>query len=114
MAVTPSQLSFNAGELGPFVDARFDIEKYRFGCKTLENWWPKVEGPLDFRPGTHHAGLAKYAHNKVRVESFVFSETTRFVLEIGLNYIRFWSNYLSVDNGASIDAWAQPADYIAG
>ena len=107
MPVIPSKVSFNAGELGPLVDSRLDLEKYLFGCRTLENWWPRIEGPVYFRPGTHHAGFAKYAHSKCRLEHFIYSETTRFVMEFGLNYARFWSNYLSVDMGGTISAWSQ-------
>lgn len=44
--------TFNAGELTPKIDARYQIEKYRAGCRVMENFIPVIYGPAEKRPGT--------------------------------------------------------------
>ncbi len=90
----PYQLipSFNAGEISPYLDARADLEKYASGCRTLENFIIMPYGGVFRRPGTEHLGAAKFADKRCRLIGFNFSTTTRFVLELGNLYIRFWSN----------------------
>jgi hypothetical protein len=37
MAISSLIPSFNAGELSPLIHLRSDLEKYRAGCRTLQN-----------------------------------------------------------------------------
>lgn len=84
--------SFNAGELSPYLDARSDLEKYASGCRLLENFVIMPYGGVYRRPGTEYLGVAKHANKRCRLLGFNFSTTTRFILEMGEHYIRFWSN----------------------
>jgi hypothetical protein len=82
--------SFNAGEVSPFIDARTTLEKYRSACRTLENFQILPYGGVVRRPGFRFVGETKRSNTRCRLVGFNFSTTTRFVLEMGVGYIRFW------------------------
>ncbi len=105
--------TFNAGELSPYLDARSDIEKYASGCRLLENFVIMPYGGVYRRPGTEYLGEAKYANKRCRLVPFNYSVGTRFVLELGDRYIRFWSNGQQVEHTAS-DEWVTGTVYVAG
>lgn len=93
--------ALNAGELSPYMDARADVEKYRSGCRTLENMVVLPYGGVYRRAGTEYLGEAKNAGQRCRLLGFNYSVTTRFVLEFGHQYIRFWGNDSQVLSGGS-------------
>ena len=82
--------SFNAGEVSPFIDARTTLEKYRSACRTLENFQILPYGGVVRRPGFRFVGETKRSATRCRLIGFNFSTTTRFILEVGVGYIRFW------------------------
>jgi hypothetical protein len=47
-----SLISFNSGELSPFLDSRSDVEKVSSGCRILENMIVDTSGEIFRRPGT--------------------------------------------------------------
>jgi len=83
--------SFNAGELSPFLDAQVAVEKYPAGCRVLENFIPLPYGGVMRRPGTQFIAYAKTGSTQIRLIPFVFSETTRYVLELGPTYARVYN-----------------------
>jgi hypothetical protein len=83
--------SFNAGEVSPFIDARTSLEKYRSACRTLENFQILPYGGVIRRPGTQCLGATKSATSQTRLIGFNFSTTTRFIIEMGAGYMRFWN-----------------------
>ena len=93
--------ALNAGELSPYMDARADVEKYRSGCRTLENMVVLPYGGVYRRAGTEYLGEAKNANQRCRLIGFNFSVTTRFVLEFGHQYLRVWGNDSQVLSGGS-------------
>lgn len=82
--------SFNAGEVSPLIDARTSLEKYRSACRTLENFQILPYGGVMRRPGTQYLGNVKTSTAQTRLIGFNFSTTTRFVIEMGVGYMRFW------------------------
>lgn len=52
----PVRNSFNAGEVGPLINFRDDVQKYSSSCRVLENAVPLVEGGAKKMPGTYFAG----------------------------------------------------------
>ena len=98
MAVQQLIPSFNSGELSPYLDARSDLDKYASGCRFLENFIVLPYGGIYRRPGTEYLGAAKYSNKLCRLLGFNFSTTTRFILEVGELYIRFWSNGVQVQS----------------
>ena len=91
--------ALNAGELSPYMDARSDVAKYNSGCRRLENMVVLPYGGVYRRAGTEYLGEAKYANKRCRLLPFNFSVTTRFVLELGDQYLRIWGNNSPVLSG---------------
>jgi hypothetical protein len=83
--------SFNAGEVSPMVDARTSLDKYRSACRTLENFVIMPYGGAIRRPGTQYIGATKTSATQSRLIGFNFSTTTRFVIELGVGYLRVWN-----------------------
>ena len=52
-------VSLNAGEWSPLTDMRSDVDKYKRSCRKLENFIPRVHGPVERRPGTMFIKTAK-------------------------------------------------------
>ena len=91
--------ALNAGELSPYMDARTDVAKYQSGCRRLENMIVLPYGGVYRRAGTEYLGEAKLGNKRCRLIGFNFSVTTRFVLELGDQYIRVWGNNSPVLSG---------------
>jgi hypothetical protein len=108
-------LSFNAGELSPFLVSRVDQDKYESGCQTLENFTVLPYGGLMRRSGTQYLGPAKYPDKTCRLIGFNFSVTTNFILEFGEKYVRFWTNGTQVlKPAANVSAWVTSHAYVVG
>jgi hypothetical protein len=107
--------SFNAGEVSPFIDARTSLEKYRSACRTLENFQILPYGGVIRRPGTEYRGATKSATSQTRLIGFNFSTTTRFVIEMGAGYMRFWSGATGLPVTVTTPAaWATGNIYAVG
>ena len=91
-SANPLVQAFNAGRLGPRLQARVDLAKYQAGCNELENFIPTVQGPAVKRPGTRFALDAKYADKNVRLVSFEYSREQAYMLEFGEQYVRIFQN----------------------
>lgn len=77
--------SFNGGELSPLLDGQHGLDKTRSGCRVMRNWFPRVYGPAFRRPGLCFADqLAGWA----RIEGFLFSTDTVFLLELAPGVVR--------------------------
>ena len=83
--------NFRAGELSPRLEGRVDLEKYNEGAQTLQNMIVLPQGGVTRRSGSYYAGASKDG-GKVRLINFEFSDEQTYVLEFGLNYIRFYAN----------------------
>lgn len=70
-------VSFSAGELSPMVDARSDTDKYRSGCRTLENMIPRIYGAAERRPGTKYIDTC---NGMARVLPFIYSNTIAYIV----------------------------------
>lgn len=85
------RISFNAGELSPWLDPRIDLDKYRAGCRTLKNMLPAIYGGALRRPGTAYLGSAPGAGGQVRLVPFVASASTSYILEFSDLALRIWT-----------------------
>ena len=83
--------NFQAGELSPRLEGRIDLQKYNQGAQTLQNMVVFPQGGATRRPGTYYAGSSKDG-GKVRLVNFEFSDEQAYVLEFGVNYIRFFKD----------------------
>jgi hypothetical protein len=92
-----SLVSFNAGELSPLLDARADIDKYRNGCRQLQNAVVETYGAARRRVGTQFIAETNDHDRKSRLIDFQFSTATTFTIELGHEYMRFFSNGAQVE-----------------
>ena len=92
---------FNGGIWSDVLKGRYDLGNYKAASRTCENFIPTRYGQVEKRSGTKHLGFAKYDGKVCVLRSFQFSVTTKFILEFGGKYIRFWSNDLRVESGGS-------------
>lgn len=99
MAVHRWLNNFTGGEWTPLLDGRTDLEKYDSACRTMENIRPLPYGGGKLRGGLQYIAAARYADKVSRVIAFNFSTGTRFVIELGDLYLRFFSNKVQVTSG---------------
>lgn len=87
----PIQLAFSGGRLDPRMYARSDVNRYRFGCRTLDNFIPTVQGPALKRSGTRFVKRTRTSGAaKTRLIPFEFSRDQAYVLELSEGAIRFY------------------------
>ena len=97
--------NFTAGELSPRLDGRTDLQKYFFGCKTLENMVVHPHGSASRRPGTRYVSEIKDSSAVTRLIPFEFSTTQTYMMEFGNLYIRFYKdNGIITETGKTISA----------
>ena len=89
---TISQRSFSGGELSPKLRSRVDFFKYQTGAAKIRNFIPLKQGGVTNRPGTVYAHRAKDYDKKVRLIPFDAGSSGRFILEFGMQYIRFFKD----------------------
>lgn len=93
------QTNFTAGELSPLLHAFLDMNKYKNGLATAQNCLIRPQGPISKRTGSQYIATAKHAGtNIIRLMRFQFSQQNAYILEFGLNYVRFFKNALPVLN----------------
>lgn len=95
----PIQTGFVAGRLGPRMAGRTDLARYPFGCKTLNNFIPTVQGPVVKRSGTKFVKACETESEGSRLIPFEFSRDQAYVLEFFDNGIRFMR-----DSGAVLES----------
>lgn len=89
MAIKPALNQFNGGEVSPWLEGRFDWEKYKYSAKLCKNFIPLIEGSLKRRSGTHFVA---------ETESLPII-TTKFVVTFSDSPTVLPDTYISV-NGA--------------
>jgi hypothetical protein len=98
---SPLQTSFSSGELAPEFGARVDLEEYASGCRKIENMIPLIEGPAQRRGGTRFVRAVKDATDRTGFLRFQFNIEQAYVLEIGDQYMRFYTDHGIVLNGTN-------------
>ena len=92
-----THVKFNAGIWSEVLKGRYDLGNYQSASRTCDNFIPTRYGQVEKRSGTKHLGYAKYDDKVCVLHAFQFSVTTKFMLEFGEYYVRFWSNDLQVE-----------------
>ena len=101
MRLTPIVNSFASGELSPRLMGRTDSPKYSSGCETMENFIALPHGGAMRRGGTRFINEVKNSAHTTRLIDFEFSVDQTYVLELGDQYIRFYTNGGQVQSGGS-------------
>lgn len=97
----PPQLAFSGGEVSPALYPRTDIEKYKTSLRIARNFILHAEGSISNRQGSKMINATKYSNKVSIAQEFVFSRTQVYELEIGEQYIRFYTNGARVDNSGA-------------
>ncbi|MFA5217136.1 hypothetical protein [Sulfuricurvum sp.] len=111
--INPIQPTFAGGEFSPAIFPRVDIEKYRTGLKTCRNFLIHPHGGASNRPGTKYIATAKHSDKITLVKRFVFSDTQAYILEVGDQYIRFYTDQAVIPVNVP-DEWSTLNAYAIG
>lgn len=98
MAIRFPVISFNAGKVSPLIDARSDIEKYKFACRESENMLHRIYGPAERRPGTKFIDTTT---SVAKVLPFIFSDSIAYLLLFENLKLYFYFNGAQVLDGSS-------------
>lgn len=91
MLVNLVQTNFTAGEVSPRMLGRIDVERYKNGAETIENFIPLIHGGIKSAPMLRYNATAKFSNRTCRLIRFEFSKTEANMLEFGHQYIRFFN-----------------------
>lgn len=89
---TVIQTNFTAGELSPLMAGRTDLARYQNGCRRLFNMIVLPQGGATRRSGSILVATPKLADRTCRLVRFVFGDNQAFVIELGDQYARFFTN----------------------
>lgn len=98
---SPIVLSFSSGELSPLFDGHVDLEEYPSGCRAVKNFITMIEGPALRRGGTRFAQEVKDSTDRGGFLRFTFNVEQAYVLEVGDQYMRFYTDHGIVMNGTN-------------
>lgn len=105
------QPSFSAGEMAPATYARVDLARYYTGLRTCRNFEVMPEGGVQNRSGTRFIAEVKDSSKFTRLIPFQFSSSHTYIIELGNEYIRFYTNGGQVMDSGSPYEIASP--YLA-
>ena len=104
--------SFNAGALSELLVAREDLSKYHSGCTVMENMLPIPQGGAQKRPGTVYVAESKN-NTKIRLLPFEFSTEQSYVIELGNQYARFYTDGAQILGGAGTESLGSIGSIVA-
>lgn len=104
------QPSFAGGEVSPSVAARVDLSKRAVAVERAENFFVRVSGGMESRPGLQFIAEAKTT-DTTRLIPFEFNTEQTYILELGNQYIRFYTYGGQILSGGSPYEIASP--YLA-
>ena len=97
---SPILNALNAGEWSPLLAGRTDIQGYTASASVLENFIPKIQGPITRRGGLGFVRAVKNSVNRTWLVPFVKSRTTAYQVEFGDLYCRFYYQKSAVVTGS--------------
>ena len=83
----PHLFALNGGAVSPLALGRTDLARMRITAEEFHNCFPKVIGPLQFRPGFEYEG-STYADDPTRHLPFIFSADDTALIELTDNRVR--------------------------
>ena len=94
------QPSFAGGEVSPSVAARVDLSKRAVAVERAENFFVRVTGGMESRPGLKFVAQAKTT-GTTRLIPFEFNTEQTYILELGEQYMRFYTYGGQILSGGS-------------
>lgn len=106
----PAINSMATGEIMPEMHGRWDHQKYASALARCRNMISRPHGCVYRRPGTIHVHAAKYSDKKARFIEFDFNstESQAYVIELGHQYMRFYTADGVVLSGSTVYELATP------
>ena len=86
----PIQTSFLSGEISPRLLGQVDLEGYKEGAKTVENFTVHPHGGISRRGGFRFVAEVKDSSKTTVVRGLAYKNEFFYMLEFGHNYIRFF------------------------
>lgn len=97
---TPTIADFSRGELSPLFDGHVDLPQiYGHGLRLLEEMIVLPSGCITAMVGTRFLAEVKDSTRKTRAFSFAPDSSHRYTLEVGHEYIRFFTAHAPVLSG---------------
>lgn len=87
-----TQPSLSGGEISPGLRGRTDITRYAISLGKARNFITKPTGGGAKRPGTIFRGRVKFSDRLTRLIPFIYSNSVKYLIEMGDGYFRFWVN----------------------
>ena len=78
--MNPTLLSFNNGEVSPYLRHRIDLEKAASSAETCENFTATPYGAISKRPGLLHVGMSTAAPQNSHLHPFISTDGSRYLL----------------------------------
>ena len=101
----PIATNWTSGELSKLLIGRVDLAKYANGADTLENFLIMLQGGITRRPGSRYVASTK-DDGVARLLPFQYSADQDYVMEMGDEYLRFYSN---AADAVTVTSW--PSTY---
>lgn len=79
------------------------MEKYQNGCSIMENLIPLPQGGAQKRPGTKYIAEVKISSLATRILPFEFSASQSYIIELGNQYMRFFTNGEAITVGGGTE-----------
>jgi len=99
MALHILRNSCAAGEFSPLLDTRGDLPKFPTGCRILRNFFPRIYGTAQRRPGMLYEGTLL---GNARLIAFRPTAARQFVLELSALKMEVWDDDGSKVSGVSL------------
>jgi len=101
MSLVKHILTFDSGELSPWLDGRTDIAKYAGGCRTLENMIVRPQGGVTRRPGMEYRGQLYAGAACGKLVEFEIKGSASKVLALGGGKMKVFAGGVPVQSGGS-------------
>lgn len=98
MKTSTTTNSFTAGEWSPLMLGRSDLPRFQHCAEAIENGLVLIQGGARRRWGTRYLAEVKDSARRVRLMPWVFNETQAYVLELGHEYVRFYTNQTRIED----------------
>lgn len=92
--------------MSPGLHGRVDVARHAVSVATCRNFITKASGGVVKRPGYKYRGEVKTSANVCRILPFQFNTTTKYLIEAGNLYFRFWVS------GARLEVATVPVEVV--
>jgi hypothetical protein len=96
------QAGFVGGELSPDLYGASGLDVYDAGARRLRNFIVSPLGSAVSRPGTRYVATIKDWTNPARLIPFIFSNGQTYVIEVGDQYLRFYSSGSRIETSPGV------------